>query len=121
MTLTNEILLGSTVYGTPSGNYDGSSQLFYSDTVRAANYYGGQGSIQTAVISTTGFVGNVKLQATLNDQPSIQVAWSEVAAFDNPSPITTTHTVTITGNFTFIRAEIDNFDAGTINSITLTF
>ena len=121
MNLTNETILSSTTYGTPSGNYDGSSQLFYSDPVRAANYYGGQGAIQTAVISTTGFQGNVRLQATLNDQPSIQAAWFEIAAFDNPSPITTAHTVTITGNFTFIRARIDNFDAGTINSITLTF
>jgi hypothetical protein len=118
---TTVTLLPTTVYGTASGNYDGSSQLFYSDPVRAANYYGGQGSIQTATISTTGFQGNIRLQATLNDQPSIQAAWFEISAFDNPSPITTTHTVTITGNFTFIRTEIDNFDAGTINSITLTF
>ena len=38
MTLNNETILGTTVYGEASGNYDGSSQDFYSDAVRAANY-----------------------------------------------------------------------------------
>ena len=48
MILTTESLLGNTVYGTPSGNYDGSSTEFYGDPVIAANYYAGLGAIQTA-------------------------------------------------------------------------
>ena len=44
MIITSETLLGETVYGTASGNYDGSSQLFYGDPVIAANYYGGLGN-----------------------------------------------------------------------------
>ena len=121
MTLNNEYLLDTTVYGTPSGNYDGTSQDFYGNPVRAANYYGGQGAIQTVTITVTDFVGEIKLEATLNDQPSIQAAWFEVDDFVRPSTDTETYTTTITGNFTFMRAQIIGFSAGTINSITITY
>ena len=121
MTLNYETILDTTVYGQASGNYDGSSQDFISDPVRAANYDGGQGSIQTATIRTTSFVGDIKLQATLNDQPSIQAAWFEVANFNNPAPSSDVQGYTITGSFTFVRAEIIGFEAGTIDSITLTY
>ena len=47
MTLTTETLLPTTVYGTPSGNYDGSSTAFIGNAIPAANFYGGQGSAQT--------------------------------------------------------------------------
>jgi hypothetical protein len=121
MTLNNETILNTTVYGQASGNYDGSSQDFIGDPVRAANYYGGQGSIQTVTITVTGFVGEIHLQATLNDQPSIDAAWFEVQDFIRVTPDTETYTKTIMGNFTFMRAEVIGFDAGTINSITLTY
>ena len=120
MTLNEEYLLPLTVNGTPSGNYDGSSLDFISDPVRAANYYGGQGSIQTVTIRTEGFTGNVSIQATLNDQPSIQAAWFEVDTFASPSPSSAIDGRTITGNFTFMRAVVTNFESGSI-SITLVY
>lgn len=120
MTLNNEYLLPLTIYGTASGNYDGSSLDFISDPVRGANYYGGQGSLQTATIRTEGFQGNVSIQATLNDQPSIQAAWFEVDTFSNPSPASSIDGRTINGNFTFMRAVVTDFESGSI-SITLTY
>ena len=120
MTLNEEYLLPLTIYGTPSGNYDGSSLAFDSDPVRAANYYGGQGSIQTATIRTEGFQGNVVIQATLNDQPSIQAAWFDVDSLDSPSPSSAIDGRTVVGSFTFMRARISNFEAGSI-SITLAY
>jgi len=121
MTLNNETILDITVYGEASGNYDGSSQDFYSDAVRAANYYGGQGAIQTAAIRVTNFVGTITLQATLADQLG-QAAWFDVAEYgDASSAITDYYPITVTGNFTFMRARITGFDAGTINFITLTY
>ena len=121
MTLNNETILDTTVYGQASGNYDGSSQDFYSDAVRASNYYGGQGAIQTADIRVTNFVGTITLQATLADQLG-QAAWFDVAEYgDSSSAMTDYYLITVTGNFTFMRARITGFDAGTINSITLTY
>ena len=120
MTLNEEMLLPLTVNGVPSGNYDGSSLAFDSDPVRAANYYGGQGSIQTATIRTEGFQGNVVIQATLNDQPSIQAAWFDVDTLDSPSPSSSIDGRTVIGSFTFMRARVSDFEAGSI-SITLTY
>jgi hypothetical protein len=122
MILTTEYLLDRTVYGTASGNYDRSSQLFYGNPVRAADYYAGLGSIQTATIRVTGFVGIITLQATLNDQPSIQAAWFDLETYGNGiDPDTDNHPITITGNFTFMRVRVDGFDAGTIDNIQLTY
>lgn len=121
MTLNNEIILGATVYGQASGNYDGSSQDFHSDAVRAANYYGGQGAIQTATIQVTNFIGLITLEATLADQLG-EAAWFDVDTYGGDSTVITDyHPITIIGNFTFMRARITGFDAGTINSITLTY
>ena len=121
MNLTTEQILASTTYGTASGNYDGSSQDFFGDTVRAADYYQGQGSVQTMIIQVTGFQGRIRLQATLNDDP-VSAAWFEIYDYDRRIGTTTElHPVSVTGNFVWIRAEITDFDAGTINQINATY
>jgi hypothetical protein len=125
MNLTNEVILSSTTYGTASGNYDGSSQNFFSSMGRAADYYQGQGSIQTILIQVTGFSGRIRLQATLGDDPVadlVEDAWFEIYDYDHTiGTITDYHPVSITGNFVWIRAEITAFDAGTINQLTITY
>jgi hypothetical protein len=125
MSLTNLTLLSTTIYGIASGNYDGSSLDFTSDPVQAVNYYRGQGSIQTVTIQTTELVSVIKLEATLNDTQAVntdQAAWFEVYSYGDGSTVyTETHPVTITGNFTYLRARVLDFEAGTINSITVTY
>ena len=114
-------LVGNTVHGTPSGNYDGSSLDFISDAVPAANYYGGQGSTQTITYRLQGFVGIIVLEATLNDTQE-SAPWFELTTFgDGIDPDTGIFTDTIVGNFTWIRARITNFTAGTIESIQVAY
>jgi hypothetical protein len=120
MILTQETLLETTVYGTASGNYDGSSQDFFSDVARAVSYYQGQGSIQTVNIQVTGFVGRIRLQASLNDDPAAAV-WFEVYDYTRLTPTTEYHPVSLVGNYVWMRAEITDFSAGTIQGITLTY
>lgn len=121
MNLTSEVILNSTTYGTASGNYDGSSQDFFSDIGRAADYYAGQGSIQTILIQVTEFTGRIRLQATLNDDPA-EALWFELYDYNQTvTPITDYHPVSFTGNYVWIRAEITDFDTGTINTITVTY
>ena len=51
-----------------------------------------------------------------------EAAWFDVAVYgDDSTVLTDYHPITVTGNFTFMRARITGFDAGTINSITLTY
>lgn len=121
MTLNTEYLLTRTVYGEASGNYDGSSADFVGDPVRAANYYGGYGSIQTVTMRISGFQGNITIQGTLYDQPTIQAEWFDLEELASPVASTAVDGRTITGNFTFLRARITNFEAGIIDSIIEVF
>lgn len=121
MNLTSEALVQDTTFGVPSGNYDGSSLDFFSPAGLAANYYQGNGSIQTIIIQVTAFRGQIHLEATLNDNPE-SAAWFRIYDYDHRiTPITETHPVTITGNFSYIRASIKFFEDGTINQITVTY
>ena len=111
---TTATLLPTTVYGTASGNYDGSSQEFTGNSIPAANYYNGQGNLQTIAYNVSGFQGIISIQATLQDNPD-QSAWFEIDSFgDGSTIITEYHPVSVTGNFAHLRAHVAQFDAGTI-------
>jgi hypothetical protein len=120
--MTTETILGLTVHGTPSGNYDGSSQEFSSDAAKAANYYRGQGSVQTVGFRVTGFEGIIHLEATLDADPET-ATWFETFSYGDGSSaaITQYYPATVTGNFTWMRVRVTNFAAGTINSVVITY
>lgn len=114
-------VLQNVEYGSASGNYDGSSQDFYSNAVPAANYYAGNGSIQTILYNLSGFVGNITMEATLNDIPS-QAQWVQISSRgDSETPDTGVTSATVTGNFSWIRARVRNFDAGTITLVSVSY
>ena len=122
MSLTTETLLGRTEYGVPSGNYDGSSQDFYGDPRPAANYFRGRGPLQTVVYDLNGFVGDIVVEATLDADPAeaVWVPVDEIGA-DNSTQFTGRYTRNITGNYTWLRVQVLNFDDNIINSITVTY
>jgi hypothetical protein len=114
-------LVSNVTYGSASGNYDGSSQDWVSDAVPAANYYGGQGAVQTITYRLQDFVGHIIIRATLNDLQE-SAPWFDIATYGNgTTPDTGTIPVTVMGNFTWIRAEITDFSAGTIQAITVAY
>ena len=115
---TTVVLLPTTTYGTASGNYDGSSQDFFGNAVPAANYYGGQGYVQTITYSVTDFIGTITTQATLSDQPQ-QAAWFDIDVYGDGSTVIPSdyHPVSILGNFAWLRVEVTRFESGTANVI----
>jgi hypothetical protein len=122
MKTTTLELLPTTTYGTPSGNYDGSSQDWSGDRQQAANYYGGFGGLQTIAYYLNGFQGRIKIEATLDSDPTTDAAWFKVNEFDSTSTTTTNNfSVNITGNFTWIRANVEDFDAGTITKLYMSY
>ena len=122
MKTTTLQLLPTTTYGTPSGNYDGSSQDWSGDRQQAANYYGGFGGLQTIAYYLNGFQGRIKIEASLDSDPVTDVAWFKVNEFDSTSTTTTNNfSVNITGNFTWIRANVEDFDAGTITKLYMSY
>lgn len=121
MSITNLTLIGTTTVGTPSGNYDGSTDHFDGDYQKAVNYYAGQGSIQTVFIRVTDFTGVITIQATLHDDPGV-ASWVDTYVYDSASSVVTDyHPVSLTGNYTFIRAAVTQFQAGTIEFVTLSY
>jgi hypothetical protein len=122
MKTTTLELLPTTTYGTPSGNYDGSSQDWSGDRQQAANYYGGFGGLQTIAYYLNEFKGRIKIEATLDSDPVTDAAWFKVNEFDSTSTTTTNNfSVNITGNFTWIRANVEDFDAGTITKLYMSY
>ncbi len=120
-TFSTVTMLDNVEYGSASGNYDGSSQLFYSNAVPAANYYAGYGSIQTIRYEFTGFVGQITVQATLNDLPD-QAKWVDISQRgDGVTSDSGVTTATVTGNFSWIRAKVEGFDAGTITLVSVSY
>lgn len=121
MAFNIEPLLPSTTYGTPSGNYNGTSTHFFGNAVPAANYYGGQGSSQTAIIQTTNFVGLLTIEATLDSWVE-QANWFRVEVYGNTSIDTTDmQSINMPGNFVWLRANVSAFTGGTINQANVVF
>ena len=118
---TTYTILDTTEYGVPSGNYDGSSQDWSSDAKLASGYYRGQGGVQTVLFSVTDFEGTMYLDATLDSDPA-SAAWFQTFVYGSgPSPLTDYHPESVTGNFTWMRVRIEDFSAGTINTVSITY
>lgn len=121
MAITNLEIIGLTTVGTPSGNYDGSTNYFTSAAEKAVDYYQGQGSLQTVFIQVTGFEGLITLQATLDFNPE-QANWFDVYEYTTNGDIMTDYVpVNLTGNFVWIRAVVTEFNAGTINFVNISY
>ena len=121
MAFNIEPLLPLTTYGTPSGNYNGTSQHFYGNAVQAANYYAGRGFTQTALIQTTGFQGVITIEATLDSWVE-QANWFKVEVYGNANIATTdTQSIQMLGNFVWLRANVSSFTAGTVNTANVVF
>jgi hypothetical protein len=122
MKTTTVQLLPTTSYGTPSGNYDGSSLDWSGDREKAADYYGGYGDLQTIAFYLVNFRGLIKIECTLDSDPTTDAAWFKVYEYDSLSSQTTTNFSTnITGNFTWIRANVEGFVAGTITQVAMSY
>jgi hypothetical protein len=120
--ITTTSILNQTVYGTASGNYDGSSQDWITDSVRAANYYQGRSGIQTITFDVAGFEGVMYLEATLDTVPET-ATWFNTFTFGDGSttPVTDRHPETVIGNFTWMRVRVEGFSGGVINSVTISY
>jgi len=123
MTLyTQETLIPSTTYGTPSGNYDGSSQDWYGNAVIAANYYGGYRSAQTIITDLFSFSGKITIQGTLNST-QFEAQWFDIVTYNyiDAPDITEILTENSIGNFVWLRTRVQGFTTGTINSIKVSY
>ena len=128
MKTSSLILIPETEYGVPSGNYDGSSETTFSgDRFKGVGYYKSTSSTQSIRFQSNDFVGLVTIEASLDSDPTEDSDWFEAYVFpgdstiDGSTAVTTDYSITLTGNFAWIRATVSAFTGGTINSVTLTY
>jgi hypothetical protein len=114
------VLLPLTVYGIPSGNYDGSSEDWAGERQKAVGYYREPAGVQSVMFETLNFVGILDIQATLDADPQTDNAWFSVLEI-NPGSGAQTMSVPVKGNFTWMRIRVREFSAGQITSITVTY
>ena len=131
MPATATTLIASTTHGTATGNYDGSSIDFQSDSAKGDGYYGYSDGLHTVSWQVTSFVGDITIQASLVETPTND-DWFDVAMTD---PAGTTYTspydgstaqtahvaYNFTGNFVNVRASVKNFTAGSINKLRFNY
>jgi hypothetical protein len=122
MKTTTLQLLPTTSFGTPSGNYDGSSLDWSGVQQKAADYYGGFGGLQTIAFFLSGFQGLIKIEATLDSTPTTDSNWFKVYEFNSLTTTTTNNFSTnVTGNFTWVRANVEGFSAGNIEKVMMSY
>ena len=122
------VLIPFTEYGVPSGNYDGSSELnFYGDRQKAVGYYLSKDFINTVRFQVDEFGGSIVIEATLDADPTDDTDWFAIYTFpgdstqDGSSVVTADFSTSINGKFTWIRAKVENFVAGDIDLVTLSY
>lgn len=124
--ITTETLLSSVEYGVPSGNYDGSSLDFAGDAVQGPGYYAGHPGQQTVTLRLTGFTGQITIQGTLDSDPD-QARWFSIYEIGNDgssgdsTTITTHFSVDRSGQFVWLRARVEYFSDGVIDSLSVAY
>jgi len=88
---------------------------------KAVAYYTKDKNVQTASWSVTGFVGVITIEVTLDELsdtdnylplPAMQIG-------DGINPLTMTDFENLIGRYTWIRASVTEFTAGSIELVTL--
>jgi len=125
--VTTLILFPETTY-VNTGN--GAPYTLTSNSQPAAAYYLGNRDLQTVNISLTGCTGNIVIQASLSESPTV-TDWFKVYeliananALPNTAPQIASNAsvyTNIEGNFVFMRAKVEDFAGGVVNYIKLSY
>jgi hypothetical protein len=109
-----------------------------SDKVKGDAYFGTTDGLHTIMVDLNAFIGTIKIQGSLENDPTA-TDWFDIDLSDGEFTIDTTGKVTdvvvdnlayavaetsmkaynCTGNFVWLRVDVSNWTAGTINRIEM--
>lgn len=124
---TTLILLPQTAYVNP-GN--GAPYTVTGNSNPAAAYYLGNQDLQTVNMKLTNCTGNVIIEASLATTPGsgdwfkVHELVANANATPNSAPQIASNAsvyTNIDGNFVYMRAKIENFQAGAVNFVKLSY
>ena len=131
--------MADTVQILETSSHTSGTQTLKSEKVKGDAYFGTTDGLHTVMIDLAGFLGTIKIQGSLADDPS-DTDWFDVQLNDGELNVDTTGKVTeiivesityfdiaetsirvynTTGNFVWLRANISNWTAGTITRIEM--
>jgi len=115
-------LLPTLSFGTGAGPYDGVSPDFTGVPAKASSYYRRlYTGTQTVSYNLLNFDGEVIVMGTLVENPT-ETDWVSLHTIDAIGvPLTETSFVTLTGNYVWFRVSVNQFVAGNINQLDLTY
>lgn len=114
---TTLILLPQTTYRNP-GN--GAPYTVTGNAQPAAAYYLGNRDLQTVNINLNQVIGNIVIQASLATNPDA-TDWFEVYTLEATSNANVSTYTNINGNFVYMRAQVVDFQGGTVNFVKLSY
>jgi hypothetical protein len=86
---------------------------------QAASYYVGSKDLQTVNINLAGVTGNIIIQATLATLPET-TDWFNVYELQ-ANTTSTNEAVNVEGNFVWMRAKVQDFAAGIVQYVKLSY
>jgi hypothetical protein len=110
----------------PETDYSGTA-AFSGDRQKGVGYYKSSSSSQSIRFQTDDFAGVITIQGTLDTNPTQDSEWFDAYTFpgdsavDGSTAISTDYSITLTGNFSWLRATVSAFTGGTITKVTLTY
>ena len=96
---------------------DVGSDIFVSETVSAEPALNGNEALHTAAIYTDSYIGNVIVQATLDNQISESTDWADISTISFTGSETEPSPVNFNGVFSFIRFKTDSNPADKVSQI----
>ena len=129
---TSEIILSQTIH--PS---DSTVSIVTGNKFKGDGYYGRSDGLHTIQYDITGFIGTVSIQGTLATDP-VETDWfnvrlgisdeftidttgkiskSTLSSINYTEATTGSFSYNFTGNYIWVRARIEDWTAGTVNSI----
>jgi len=114
-------LIPSTTFATANGNYDPlvDSGDFSGPPQKAAAYYSKDKSVQTLSWYLTGVIAIITIEATLDADNTTPNYFPIQTIGDGINPLTENNFANLEGNYTWLRATVTQFTAGTINKVSV--
>lgn len=119
MKTSSYTLIPFTSFGSATGNYDGIATTFTGDPVKAAAYYSKDKSVQTVSWYLTGLVGVITIEATLDADSDTTNYFPIRTIGDGVTPLTENDFANLEGNYTWLRATVTLFTAGSISKVSV--
>jgi len=118
MSIVPIVVISNTAHGSSNGNYDGTSEDWYSDAYKGDGYYGYTDGLHTGSYKLTNFIGSIGFQASLATTPT-ENDWFDLTdtIISSEDPLTTSVFKNFSGNFVWVRIAVTNFTQGTINKV----